>query len=127
MGGISSAVDNLLVAGNVMKNTLDGMAHSIRYYDVLEKLNSDDVVFVDLRTAHERAQKALPAKHQIHIPIEELRARANEVPKDKEAIVFCIFSTRGFEGQLILEQAGHPNVKFIQGGIQFWPFDKDAK
>ena len=123
----SSAVDNLLVAGNVMKNTLDGMAHSIRYYDVLEKLNSDDVVFVDLRTAHERAQKALPAKHQIHIPIEELRARANEVPKDKEAIVFCIFSTRGFEGQLILEQAGHPNVKFIQGGIQFWPFDKDAK
>ena len=123
----SSAVDNLLVAGNVMKNTLDGMAHSIRYYDVLEKLNSDDVVFVDLRTAHERAQKTLPAKHQIHIPIEELRARANEVPKDKEAIVFCIFSTRGFEGQLILEQAGHPNVKFIQGGIQFWPFDKDAK
>ena len=123
----SSAVDNLLVAGNVMKNTLDGMAHSIRYYDVLEKLNSDDVVFVDLRTAHERAQKALPAKHQIHIPIEELRARANEVPKDKEAIVFCIFSTRGFEGQLILEQAGHPNVKFIQCGIQFWPFDKDAK
>ena len=123
----SSAVDNLLVAGNVMKNTLDGMAHSIRYYDVLEKLNSDDVVFVDLRTAHERAQKALPAKHQIHIPIEELRARANEVPKDKEAIVFCIFSTRGFEGQLILEQAGHPNVKFIQGGIQFWPFDKDVK
>ncbi len=123
----SSAVDNLLVAGNVMKNTLDGMAHSIRYYDVLEKLDSDDVVFVDLRTAHERAQKTLPAKHQIHIPIEELRARANEVPKDKEAIVFCIFSTRGFEGQLILEQAGHPNVKFIQGGIQFWPFDKDAK
>ena len=123
----SSAVDNLLVAANVMKNTLDGMAHSIRYYDVLEKLDSDDVVFVDLRTAHERAQKALPAKHQLHIPIEELRARANEVPKDKEAIVFCIFSTRGFEGQLILEQAGHPNVKFIQGGIQFWPFDKDAK
>ena len=123
----SSAVDNLLVAGNVMKNTLDGMAHSIRYYDVLEKLDSDDVVFVDLRTAHERAQKTLPAKHQIHIPIEELRARANEVPKDKEAIVFCIFSTRGFEGQLILEQAGHPNVKFIQGDIQFWPFDKDAK
>ena len=123
----SSAVDNLLVAGNVMKNTLDGMAHSIRYYDVLEKLNSDDVESVYLRIAHERAQKALPAKHQIHIPIEELRARANEVPKDKEAIVFCIFSTRGFEGQLILEQAGHPNVKFIQGGIQFWPFDKDVK
>ena len=123
----SSAVDNLLVASNVMKNTLDGMAHSIRFFDVVEKLDSDDVVFVDLRTAHERAQKAFPGKHQIHIPIEELRARANEVPKDKEAILFCIYSTRGFEGQLILEQAGHPNVKFIQGGIQLWPFDKYAK
>jgi len=120
----SSAIDNLLVASNVMKNTLDGKAHSIRFFDVLEKLDSDDVVFVDLRTAHERAQKSFPAKNQIHIPIEELRERADEVPKDKEAILFCIFSTRGFEGQLMLEQAGHPNVKFIQGGIQLWPFDE---
>lgn len=121
---LSSAMENLTNAANVMKNTIEGKAHDMRYEEFKSKLDSDDVVFVDLRTAHERAQKAIPAKHQLHIPIEELRARANEVPKDKEVVVFCILSTRGFEGQLILNQAGYDNVKFVQGGIQFWPLDK---
>lgn len=118
----SSAMDNLIVAANVMKNTIEGMAHSITFQQAQAKLHDDNVVFVDLRTAHERAQKALPADNQVHIPIEELRARAHELPKDKELVVFCILSTRGFEGQLILNQAGYDNVSFIQGGIQFWPF-----
>lgn len=121
---LSSAMENLTNAANVMKNTIEGKAHDMRYEEFKSKLDSDDVVFVDLRTAHERAQKSIPAKHQLHIPIEELRARANEVPKDKEVVVFCILSTRGFEGQLILNQAGYDNVKFVQGGIQFWPLDK---
>ncbi len=118
----SSAMDNLIVAANVMKNTIEGMAHSLTFQEAQAKLHDDHVVFVDLRTAHERAQKALPADHQVHIPIEELRERAHELPKDKELVVFCILSTRGFEGQLILNQAGYDKVSFIQGGIQFWPF-----
>ena len=69
---------------------------------------------------HAHKLTLLLKKHQLHIPIEELRARANEVPKDKEVVVFCILSTRGFEGQLILNNAGYDNVKFVQGGIQFW-------
>lgn len=121
---LSSAMENLTNAANVLQNTIDGKAKSMRYEEFKSKLDSDDVVFVDLRTAHERAQKMIPAKNQLHIPIEELRARAHEVPKDKEVIVFCILSTRGFEGQLILNQAGYDNVKFVQGGIQFWPLDK---
>lgn len=121
---LSSAMENLTNAANVLQNTIDGKAKSMRYEEFKSKLDSDDVVFVDLRTAHERAQKMIPAKNQLHIPIEELRARAHEVPKDKEVIVFCILSTRGFEGQLILNQAGYDNVSFVQGGIQFWPLDK---
>ena len=121
---LSSAMENLTNAANVLQNTIDGKAKSMRFEEFESKLDSDDVVFVDLRTAHERSQKMIPAKNQLHIPIEELRERANEVPKDKEVIVFCILSTRGFEGQLILNQAGYEDVKFVQGGIQFWPFKK---
>ena len=121
---LSSAMENLTNAANVMRNTMDGKAHDMRFEEFNSKLDSDDVVFVDLRTAHERSQKPIPAKNQLHIPIEELRARANEVPKDKEVVVFCILSTRGFEGQLILNNAGYDNVKFVQGGIQFWPLGK---
>lgn len=121
---LSSAMENLTNAANVLQNTIEGKAHSMRYEEFKSKLDSDDVLYVDLRTAHERAQKPIPAKNQINIPVEELRARAHELPKDKELIVFCILSTRGFEGQLILNQAGYDNVKFVQGGIQFWPLDK---
>ena len=121
---LSSAMENLTNAANVLQNTIDGKAQSMRFEEFESKLDSDDVVFVDLRTAHERSQKMIPAKNQLHIPIEELRARANEVPKDKEVVVFCILSTRGFEGQLILNQAGYEDVKFVQGGIQFWPLGK---
>ena len=121
---LSSAMENLTNAANVLQNTIDGKAKSMRFEEFESKLDSDDVVFVDLRTAHERSQKMIPAKNQLHIPIEELRERAHEVPKDKEVIVFCILSTRGFEGQLILNQAGYEDVKFVQGGIQFWPFKK---
>ena len=121
---LSSAMENLTNAANVLQNTIDGKAKSMRFEEFESKLDSDDVVFVDLRTEHERSQKMIPAKNQLHIPIEELRARANEVPKDKVVIVFCILSTRGFEGQLILNQAGYDDVKFVQGGIQFWPFKK---
>ncbi len=121
---LSSAMENLTNAANVLQNTIEGKAKSMRFEEFKSKLDSDDVVFVDLRTAHERAQKSIPAKNQLHIPIEELRARANEVPKDKEVVVFCILSTRGFEGQLILNNAGYDNVRFVQGGIQFWPLNK---
>lgn len=120
---LSSAMENLTNAANVLRNVLDGKAKDMRIDEFRSKLDSDDVVFVDLRTATERAQKPIPAKNQLHIPIEELRARANEVPKDKEVVVFCIFSTRGFEGQLILNNAGYEDVRFVQGGIHFWPFD----
>lgn len=119
----SSAMDNIIVAANVMKNVIDGKAHDMRYAEFKSKLQNDDVVFVDLRTEHERAQKSIPAKNQVHIPIEELRARSHELPKDKEIVAFCILSTRGFEGQLILNQAGFDDVKFVQGGIQFWPLN----
>lgn len=124
----SSAVDNLLVNGNVIQNLIEGRAKQITFFDTIEKLQDDNVCFVDLRVDSERSKLGtIPAKNQLHIPVEEIRARSNEVPKDKEIILFCNLSTRGYEAQLILEQAGFTDVKFLQGGIFFWPFDKFVK
>ena len=65
---LSSAMENLTNAANVMKNTIDGKAHDMRYEEFKSKLDSDDVVFVDLRTAHERSQKPIPAKKSVAHP-----------------------------------------------------------
>ncbi len=123
----SSAVDNILVNANVIQNEIEGRAKSYNFFEALEKLNDESVVFVDLRCDDEVKQMPFTTHQQFHIPIEELRARAHELPKDKEIVLYCILSTRGYEAQLILEQAGYTNVHFIQGGIMFWPFKKFMK
>ncbi|NLT94468.1 MAG: hypothetical protein GXW85_02865 [Clostridia bacterium] len=117
----SPAMDTLINAANVMKNIIDGKAKNMGYFEFKEKLDDNDVVFVDLRTSEERKGKVVPAKNLLHIPFEELRARSGEIPKDKEIVVFCILSTRAFEAQVILNHLGFKKVSFIDAGIHFWP------
>lgn len=117
----SPAMDNLINAANVLKNIIEGKAKNISYLEFKEKLNSDDVVFIDLRTEEERKGKKVPAKNLLHIPFEEIRARQDQIPQGKEIIVFCILSTRAFEAQVILNHLGFSDVKFVDAGIQFWP------
>ncbi|MFZ7101948.1 MAG: FAD-dependent oxidoreductase [Peptococcaceae bacterium] len=117
----SPAMDNIINAANVLKNIIDGKAQNIGYLEFKDKLKSEQVVFIDLRTEEERKGKQVPAQNLIHIPFEEIRARQAEIPKDKELIVFCILSTRAFEAQVILNHLGFENVKFVNAGIQFWP------
>lgn len=120
----SSAVDNLLVNGNVIGNELDGRAHSMNFWETVKRFNDDKSLFVDLRSDSEFSKHPFECDNYYRIPIEELRARCNELPKDKDILLFCHLSTRGYEAQLILEREGFKNVYFIQGGIHFWPFDK---
>jgi rhodanese-related sulfurtransferase len=50
------------------------------------------------------------------------RAKASELPKDKEIIAFCAVSLRGYEAQRILDGLGFTNVKFMDGGLAVWTY-----
>jgi rhodanese-related sulfurtransferase len=52
-----------------------------------------------------------------------LRQHNNELPKDKEIITFCKFSLRAYEAQTILDGEGYKDVKFMDGGIEAWPYE----
>lgn len=54
------------------------------------------------------------------IPLPELEARVNEVPRDREIIVICNSGNRSQVGRDILIDAGFENVTSIAGGIQGW-------
>ena len=45
------------------------------------------------------------------------------LPRDKEIITFCKISLRGYEAQTILDGAGYKDVKFMDGGIDAWPYE----
>ena len=54
------------------------------------------------------------------IPLDELEARANEVPQDQEIIVICRSGNRSQVGRDILLAAGFTNVTSVAGGLNEW-------
>ena len=54
------------------------------------------------------------------VPLPDLEARVNEVPRDREIIVICNSGNRSQVARDILLEAGFENVTSIAGGIQGW-------
>lgn len=54
------------------------------------------------------------------IPLGQLQARVNEVPKDKPVVVVCRSGNRSKPGRDILKQAGFENVTSMNGGLTQW-------
>ncbi|QXM06863.1 FAD-dependent oxidoreductase [Crassaminicella indica] len=120
----SPAMDNLIVAANIMQNKIDGMAKAVSVMDVKKKLdNKEDFILLDVRGPEEVKTMSLPYENVKYIPLGALRKKYVELPKDKEIIAFCKISLRGYEAQRILEEKGFENVKFMDGGIISWPFE----
>jgi len=123
----STALDPLVHAANSLRNKLDGRAKSVNPLEVKEKLDrGDDFVLLDVRTPKEFQEMRLPYQNTVFIPLGKLRERAGELPRDKEIIIFCKVSMRGYESQLILEGLGFDNTKFMEGGIAAWAFETDT-
>ncbi|MBA3455534.1 MAG: MBL fold metallo-hydrolase [Deltaproteobacteria bacterium] len=65
------------------------------------------------------------------LPLDELRARAAEVPRDKPVVVVCQTGTRSALGTMILAKAGFTRVANLAGGMLRWrqlglPVARDA-
>lgn len=54
------------------------------------------------------------------IPLGQLAARVNEVPRDREVVVICRSGNRSQEGRDILKRAGFTQVTSVAGGIRQW-------
>jgi rhodanese-related sulfurtransferase len=118
----SPALDNIITAANVARNMLDGLVSGITPMEVKARLDAkEDFVFLDVRSPAEHKQERLPGARLI--PLGGLRARLGELPKDKEIVAFCKHSLRGYEAARILQGAGFPRVRVMDGGVTVWPFD----
>jgi len=121
----SPAMDNIITAANVMGNKLTGLAKSVSPLIVKERLDrGDDFIFLDVRTPQEYRTLRIEHPNVTLIPLDELREKCESLPKDSEIIIFCIASLRGYEAQRILDACGFEDVKFMDGGLLAWPFEK---
>jgi len=103
-----SGKDAVNMAGFVAGNILDG-TFDVKHYDELG--NSDFIV--DVRQAPEIAKGAIP--EALNIPVDELRKRLNELPKDKTINLSCAVGVRSYIASRILRQKGL-NAKSLSGG-----------
>ncbi|GLI38794.1 FAD-dependent oxidoreductase [Geobacter hydrogenophilus] len=118
----SAAMDNLIVAADILKNKLAGHAKGISPRKVKQMLDEgDDFILLDVRSPAEHAEVGIEGATLV--PLGILREKLEGLPRGREIVAFCKVSLRGYEAQKILEAAGFENAKFMDGGIMTWPYE----
>lgn len=111
----SSAKDPVNMSAFVAENILDGRMKVIDWSDLL-KLDTRDVVFLDVRTPEENKLGAIEGA--VNIPVDDLRARIKEVPKNKKIVAYCGVGLRAYIACRILMQNGFDEVYNLSGGYK---------
>lgn len=115
----SSAKDPVNMAGFVAENLMHGHFKVAYWEDFYERYQSDpNGILVDVRTEKEFSRKTMPGA--INLPVDELRQRMQELPKDKTIYLFCEIGLRGYLAQRILRQSGYQEVYNLSGGFALW-------
>lgn len=112
-----SAKDPVNFVGYVIENTLTGKVKNFFWNDV-EKLPRDgSVTLLDVRTPSEREMGHIPGF--IHIPLDELRQRAGELPQDKPVYIHCHSGLRSYLACRMLTGLGYDCYN-LSGGWRFY-------
>jgi rhodanese-related sulfurtransferase len=106
----------ILQMGGARNNT-SSLPSEISVSDAYAKYQSGAFV-LDVRTQEEWNEFHAP--NTTLIPLDQLPARLNEVPRDKEIVVVCRSGNRSQEGRDILLNAGFQQVSSMTGGLNEW-------
>lgn len=115
-----SAKDVINQAAFVAMNLIKGDAKAI-HFDEIDQL-SDQQLLLDVRNPNELTSVgSLPGA--INIPVDQLRSRMSELPKDKEIIIYCQVGLRGNVAYRQLVNCGYKARNLI-GGYRTYKFAK---
>ncbi|SHJ13349.1 FAD-dependent oxidoreductase [Bacteroides stercorirosoris] len=112
----SSAKDPIAIAGYVASNIITGAMPVITWRELVEQ--KDKLLMVDTRTAEEYSFGTIPGA--VNIPLDDLRERIAEIPKNQPVVVFCAVGLRGYLAQRILMGNGYENVRNLSGGYKLY-------
>ena len=121
----SPPIDPLAVCAHVLTNKLDGLADGIGPLQAKAQMDAGGCLLLDVRIEDEAKMEWIPHTDRVHIPLDQLRERFDELPRDTPILTYCKVSMRGYEAQRILNAEGFDNVRFIEGGVAAWPFETD--
>jgi NADPH-dependent 2,4-dienoyl-CoA reductase/sulfur reductase-like enzyme/rhodanese-related sulfurtransferase len=109
-----SAKDPVNMAGFVAAGMLRG-DHPQLDVPALAALDESARTLVDVRTPKEFSAGHIPGA--TNIPVDELRERLGEIPRDREVIAYCQVGMRGYLATRVLKQSGF-EVRNLSGGYK---------
>lgn len=113
----SLAKDIINLAGYYAGNIINEITHVAEWEDIPQKIK-DGALVVDVRSARERARRGF-IKGSINLPLEMFRDMYEDLPKDKEIILYCDSGTRSYNAERILKSYGY-NAKNLNGSLIFY-------
>ncbi|CAH1605356.1 CoA-disulfide reductase [Vibrio jasicida] len=113
-----SAKDVINQAAFVANNIIKGDATAI-HFDEIDNL-SENQVLLDVRNPGELESVGF-IKGAINIPVDQLRQRMNELPKDKEIVIYCQVGLRGNVAYRQLINSGF-KARNLLGGYRTYKF-----
>lgn len=120
----SSAKDPVNMAGYMIDNIISGKVKQFHYDEIDEILTDENAFLLDTRTAYEYKYSYIDGF--VNIPVDELRERLNEIPKDKKIYVMCQSGLRSYIACRILSQYGYECYNF-SGGYRFYDMIENGK
>lgn len=98
-----SAKDPINMAGFVASNLVRGDYPQVHVEEWDSGLSAG-AALIDVRTSREYAAGQIPGA--VNIPLETLRDRLGEIPRDRKIVVHCQVGMRGYMATLVLRHAG---------------------
>ncbi len=110
-----SAKDPINMAGFVAGGMLRGEHPQVEVEAVLAAPAVEQTFLLDVRTQQEFSSGHIPGA--VNIPVDDLRSRLGELPRDRKIAAYCQVGQRGYLATRILLQAGYSAVN-VGGGYQ---------
>jgi molybdopterin/thiamine biosynthesis adenylyltransferase/rhodanese-related sulfurtransferase len=86
---------------------------------------SEGVLLVDVRGGDERAIAGIPGAQAIHLDEFRSGTAVSQIPFERSVVIMCRSGSRSEEASRILMEAGHPDVRNLEGGVLAWIRDVD--
>lgn len=106
-----AAKDPVNMAGMVAANRLRGLSAVVHW----ENLPESDPFLLDVRTPAEFAEGFVP--DAVNIPVDELRQRLAELPKDRDIWTYCYIGVRSYIASRLLHHLGYRAFN-VSGGYR---------
>ena len=105
------------MAGFVAGNLLRGEHPQVDIEAILSLPEDQRPCLIDVRTPLEYSKGFIPGA--VNLPVDELRNRLDEIPRDRKIAVYCQVGQRGYIATRVIMQAGF-DVSNVGGGYKIY-------